>query len=274
MEHGYIDVKPRIARHLLVPLLAVLLATMPFGDRNVHAQETGTTSETRSGTIRGVVELFTSQGCSSCVTAERVIAELAGRDGIVTLAYHVDYWDYIGWIDPHGTRANTDRQRAYAKAFGTGTIYTPQAVVNGVKDIVGSRRADIETALETTKLTGSSTPAKVVLVMRGDRLHISADATGARAESRQPVLMLVTYDDETRTLVDKGDNRGKTIVNTHAVRDWRILGMWDGKPMEIDLPLSTLRRDGSGKTGCAAILQTVTDKGTPGPILAAAALEF
>ncbi|GGD42045.1 hypothetical protein GCM10011335_50960 [Aureimonas glaciei] len=224
--------------------------------------------------VRGVVELFTSQGCSSCPPADRILAKLAREPDIVALAYHVDYWDYIGWSDPLGSRANTDRQRAYSKALGSGTIYTPQAVVNGQRDVVGSREADIRRALEETATAGDERPVSVELSIQGDRLHISADGVPARIGGRAPVLMLITYDEAIETVIDKGENKGLTLRDAHAVRDWRILGMWDGKALAVDIPLASILGPEARKGGCAAVLQSVTAAGAPGPILAAAAIDF
>lgn len=259
---------------------AMLGAAVLYSGQGTGAAERAATSRT----VRGVVELFTSQGCHSCPPAEKILTRMAADPGIVALAYHVDYWDYIGWPDPHGTAANTERQRAYARAFGTGTIYTPQAVVNGNRDVVGSHAGAIEAALKETAL-GAPQPAKasVGLDLRGDRLHISADgvrvegadadAKRAPAGGRARVLILVTFAGPTETTIDRGENAGLTLVNTHAVLDWRILGMWDGRPLDIDLPVSTLKPAESGQVGCAAVLQSVTEAGDPGPILAAASLD-
>lgn len=227
--------------------------------------------EASSRNVRGVVELFTSQGCSSCPPADRILTAMARDPGIVALAYHVDYWDYIGWPDPHGSAANTERQRAYAKSFNTGTIYTPQAVVNGDRDIVGSRAGAIEAALRETTLGGRQ--ASVGLGLVGDRLHIVADGGREKNRAGAPVLVLVTFTGSTQTAVGKGENAGLTLVNTHAVREWRILGMWDGQPLAVDIPVGTLKPAGGEVVGCAAILQSVTPAGSPGPILAAAALD-
>lgn len=228
-------------------------------------------AEATSRTVRGVVELFTSQGCISCPPADRVLTHLAEDPGIVALAFHVDYWDYIGWQDPFGSAANTERQRSYAKSFNTGTIYTPQAVVNGLRDVVGSRPEAVAAALKETALTRQPA-ATVSLALQGDRLHIGADAEASAAPA--PVLMLVTFATTSRTEIIRGENAGSTAVNTHAVRDWRVLGMWMGKPLSIDIPVGSLKASaGNVSTGCAAILQSVTAAGGPGPILAAAALD-
>lgn len=230
--------------------------------------------EMRTATSRdvaGVVELFTSQGCSSCPTADALLTRMAGESGLVALAYHVDYWDYIGWQDTHGSRENTERQRAYAKALGKGGIYTPQMVVNGRRDAIGSREADIRKALSETSLQPS--PALITLSIDGKRLRVEVK-NGAGEPGTTTVLMLVTFADTTKTPVERGENKGLTLIDSHAVRDWRIIGMTSDKPMEAEIPLAALKPDSNGRIGCAAILQSVTEGGQPGPILAAAAIEF
>src|SRR6476661_10198152 len=92
---------------------------------------------------KAVLELFTSQGCSSCPQADMRFGELGKQTDLITLAYHVDYWDYIGWTDTFGAKANTDRQRDYAAAWNTSNIYTPELVINGAKDVVGSRKNEV-----------------------------------------------------------------------------------------------------------------------------------
>ena len=224
--------------------------------------------------VTHVIEMFTSQGCSSCPPAEKLLTKLADEPGILALAYHVDYWDYIGWRDTFGSPANTDRQRAYAKSFDTTTIYTPQAVVNGRAAVVGSHEAKLRRLLDSHALPEGAPAAQIDLSVDADRLHITAKGPPASAGGQTPVLMLVTFVDEAPVAIDRGENSGHTLANTHAVKDWRILGMWTGETMEIDLPLVTLFGSEKRKVGCAAILQSVTADGAPGPIIAAAQLEF
>ncbi|MEO9788477.1 MAG: DUF1223 domain-containing protein [Aurantimonas coralicida] len=254
-------------RPMLAGLCALLAASLPV------AQAAGA-GQIEIRPVEQVVELFTSQGCSSCPPADRILSRLAVEPGILALAYHVDYWDYIGWRDTHGSSENTERQRAYAAAFGTTTIYTPQVVVNGVADAIGSHEGKVRALMDNHPLKAAGKGASVTMRVDEDRLHITADVAGAKAGGRQPVLMLVTYDDETRTAIDRGENRGTTIVNSHAVQDWRILGMWSGEPLQVDLPLEMLTRPEGESRGWAALLQSVTDEGKPGPILAAAQVEF
>lgn len=265
------DVLPNSKRNVIYVtgrVLALAAAMLLAGP--VSAEE----HPANSRHVRGVVELFTSQGCSSCPPADRILAKLAREPDIVALAYHVDYWDYIGWSDPLGSRANTDRQRAYSKALGSGTIYTPQVVVNGQRDVIGSREADIRGALDETATKGDERSVSVALSVRGDRLHIATDGVPATTGGRTPVLMLITYDEAVETVVDKGENKGMTLRDVHAVRDWRILGMWDGKALAVDIPLASIQGPDGRPGGCAAVLQSVTAAGGPGPILAAAAIDF
>ncbi|KQT82239.1 DUF1223 domain-containing protein [Aurantimonas sp. Leaf443] len=221
--------------------------------------------------VTSVVELFTSQGCVSCPPADRLFAKLADEPGILALAYHVDYWDYIGWRDTYGSRENTDRQRGYSRTFDNAAIYTPQAVVNGRREVVGSHESELRRAIAAAPLDPGR--ARIDLTLVGDKLHIEADAPGS-AGGPAPVLMLVTFDDRREVAINRGENRDRTTVNVHAVHDWRILGQWSGEPLEVDIPVSMVEFPGKGRVGTAAILQVVTEKGTPGPILAATYLEW
>lgn len=225
--------------------------------------------------VTGVVELFTSQGCSACPAAAERIARLGQAEGILTLSYHVDYWDYIGWQDRFGSRENTQRQRAYAAAFGSHSIYTPQAVVNGQRAMIASQEGKIRQALAETALDEDRIEAQVRLALQADRLHIAADAKGPAPAGASPVLLLVTYQERAVTHVTSGENAGQALVSHAPVQKVQVIGMWSGQPLEADLPLSTLLPPGKAghkRIGCAALLQATHPNGTPGPILAAAAI--
>src|SRR5690606_4371889 len=116
---------------------------------------------------RAVVELFTSQGCSSCPPADALLTSLSERDDVVALAYHVDYWDYIGWEDTFGDKGFSDRQRGYAKSWGSSRIFTPQMVINGAEGVVGSRRDEVQDALTSAQL-----PLSLSLGVHGDMLKL------------------------------------------------------------------------------------------------------
>ncbi len=211
-----------------------------------------------------VVELFTSQGCASCPPADALFAELDARPGIIALAYHVDYWDYIGWKDTFGDRSFSDLQRAYARSWGKNRIYTPQLVINGTRDVVGSRRDAIEHAL-----SGSRFAVKVDLTYEEGVLDISIAGIPG---SRESMVYLVTFKEREDVLIERGENRGKTITYVQVVTSRQLIGMWDpGYGSHLKLPVSELFRDDSD--GVAILVQEQND-GLPGPIVGAALFQM
>ncbi|WP_052726496.1 DUF1223 domain-containing protein [Devosia epidermidihirudinis] len=212
---------------------------------------------------KAVVELFTSQGCASCPPADALLTSLADQQDVIALAYHVDYWDYVGWADTFGSAEYSDRQRAYAKSWGSSRIYTPQMVVNGTKGVVGSRRNEVHGALDTASL-----PLAVDIRADGDMLKIAIPANASLGDA---VVWMVTYLDRADVAIEKGDNAGKAMVYTQVVTGRQVLGMWEAKAgADLKLPLPEVLRESS--TGIAVIVQQ-ENKGMPGPILGAAAYE-
>ncbi|MDF3413348.1 DUF1223 domain-containing protein [Sulfitobacter sp. M57] len=182
-----------------------------------------------------VVELYTSQGCSSCPPADAILHELANRDDVIALALHVDYWDYIGWKDPFGDPAHAERQRAYAATAHRRSIYTPEMIVGGVTDIVGAKPMKLSKAIaEHAKL-----PKDVALDLTrsGDSLQITATALG-KVNGPLTVHML-RYTPSQTTQIKRGENRGKTLENANIVEGWAVLGAWDGNsPLQMNVPLT------------------------------------
>ncbi|TAN58596.1 MAG: DUF1223 domain-containing protein [Magnetospirillum sp.] len=176
-----------------------------------------------------VVELFTSQGCSSCPPADRLLGELAKRPGLITLAYHIDYWDRLGWKDPFSLKAATSRQNAYADALGLKTIYTPQMVIQGTADVVGFDRPAVLAALD-----GQRDGMPIHLSRADDKLIIELTA-GVPAE-----ITVVAYSGETETRVARGENAGRTLKDYSIVRAVYPLGNWDGSAKTVRLDLSAL----------------------------------
>ena len=212
---------------------------------------------------KAVVELFTSQGCSSCPPADALLTGLSEQDDVIALAYHVDYWDYVGWKDTFANAAFSDRQRAYADSWGSSRIYTPQMVVNGQKGVVGSRRNEVMSALD-----GSSLPLGVDIARADDMLSISIAPDAALGNA---VVWMVTYLDRADVAIDTGENAGKSMVYTQVVTNRQVLGMWESTTgAHIKLPIPEVLADSS--TGIAVIVQQEKD-GMPGPILGAAAFE-
>jgi hypothetical protein len=235
---------------LLAVLLAAALAALPAAAGEIRINP------------KAVVELFTSQGCSSCPKADAKFAELQGRQDVIALAWHVDYWDYIGWPDTFGAAENSDRQRAYAESWGSSRIFTPQLIVNGLKGVVGSRDNDVEGALADAKLE-----LPVNLELKGDMLKVSV---AAKPGSGSAMVWLITYKDHAAVVIERGENAGKTIDYTQIVTGKQMLGAWEGaEGTVLKLPLSELSANGSN--GAVILVQSDKD-GLPGPILGAASI--
>ncbi len=213
---------------------------------------------------KAVVELFTSQGCSSCPPADALLTSLAERNDVVALAYHVDYWDYIGWEDTFGDKAYSDRQRDYAKSWGSSRIFTPQMVINGGKGVIGSKRHDVHRAIESAQL-----PLTVSLQKHNDMLSVTVPAD---AQQFDATIWLVTYIDRADVSIESGDNAGKTVGYTHVVNGRQVLGMWEAEAgAHLKLPISEIMSNGT--SGVAVIVQQERND-LPGPIIGAAAYEL
>jgi hypothetical protein len=213
---------------------------------------------------KGVVELFTSQGCNSCPPADAVLAELAERGDVVALGYHVDYWDYLGWKDTLATPENTERQKLYGKAFGKREVYTPQAVINGRVHVKGGKRGAVNAAVSELEQTGSGLTVDIGVTRNGESVVI--DAAGAPGGKGDAHLVLVHFDPMKPITIERGENKGQTIAYANPVTSVRTAGMWHGKAARFELPRSEVNKDG----GCAILLQQVDEEGLPGPILGAA----
>jgi hypothetical protein len=222
-----------------------------------------TSAESMRARPKAVVELFTSQGCAQCPPADALLTGLAEEGDVVALAYHVDYWDYVGWEDTFGNGDFSDRQRAYAESWGSSRIYTPQMVVNGAKGVVGSRRSEVHGAID-----GAALPLAVDIDRDGDMLKVTIPPNTSLEDA---VVWMVTYLDRADVAIDKGENAGKTMVYTQVVTARQPLGLWEGATgANLKLPLPEILNDDS--TGIAVIVQQ-ENNGLPGPILGAATYE-
>lgn len=212
----------------------------------------------------GVVELFTSQGCNSCPPADAFFSELVEKGEVVALAYHVDYWDYLGWQDTLARPQNTERQYGYMRALGGRAVYTPQVIVNGRTQVNGTDRAGVEQDLAEQAGRGDGMKVAVKVNESDDSIIIRAGATTEPAAEAH--LVLVFFSGPQSIAISRGENDGRTATYLNAVSDVRTAGMWHGKAAEYELPKSEF----AGKGGCVALLQSTTRDGGPGPILGAA----
>ncbi len=207
-----------------------------------------------------IVELFTSQGCSSCPPADALLSEIGTRPDVIALAYHVDYWDYIGWRDTFGSAAFSQYQRDYAAARGKARIYTPQLMVNGANDVVGSRRSDVGAALTDEQL-----PVPLRLEESNGMLTISALGDNRFAESK---LWLVTFKSEAEVAIGRGENKDRVIDYTHIARERHVVGMWDPDfGASLTLPIKDML--GTESDGAVVVIQQDAN-GKPGRILGGA----
>lgn len=219
--------------------------------------------------VHGVVELFTSQGCSSCPAADALLGTIADRSNILAMSFSVDYWDYLGWRDTLASHKFTKRQRAYAKARGDGQVYTPQIVVNGAAHVVGSELPAIEAALQKTRdKAGAWIPLNVRADSDSLRIECGGGATKtASGTAPSATIWLVTMSRKVDITVTRGENAGKTLTYHNVVREFTPVGMWSGEPLSIRLDKQTI-----GQSGGADLFAVVLQQGHAGPIIGAALL--
>jgi hypothetical protein len=190
---------------------------------------------------RAVIELFTSQGCSSCPAADKLLAELAADPSLVPISVPIDYWDYLGWKDTLADPRNTARQKAYAHVRGDGQVYTPQVVVNGSLHALGSDKSAIELAIAKSRKTGAMSLPSVALAISDGRVHCAVPEV---ADVRGAEVWLLGLMKATTIAIGRGENKGRTVTYTNVVRRWVKLGDWNGKASSWSVPLQTIKADG------------------------------
>jgi hypothetical protein len=191
-----------------------------------------------------VIELFTSEGCSSCPPAEAYIGELARRTDVIPLAFHVDYWDDLGWRDRFALAQATQRQSVYARTLRRSTVYTPQIVIDGRVDYVGSNRSDVAKALGT-----SPGGVPVGIDVRDGQVSVELGAQPGAAASD---VVLVSYLRKAVSAIGRGENAGRTLEEYNIVRHFQTLGRWNGQPQSFHVALSSMPSDA---TDVAVIVQ-------------------
>jgi hypothetical protein len=177
-----------------------------------------------------LVELYTSQGCSSCPPADEFMSHLASDPNVIALALHVDYWDYIGWKDTFADPQFTKRQKAYARAIGSRTIYTPQMIVGGLDRVEGNDPMEVSDKIRRHM----TLPAQVQLSLtrRGDQVQISAWADGVLSDELR--VQLVRYKEKESVAIGRGENAGREVVYHNIVTSWQPIAEWDGQgPLDL-----------------------------------------
>ena len=181
-----------------------------------------------------VVELFTSQGCYSCPPADKFLGVLAQRSGVIALSFHVDYWNYLGWRDPYSSAEATQRQQTYASAMRRRTVYTPQMVVDGTLQGIGSYTGVIDGQIRLRQKAGDDTVA--VSIAGGGADSLSATVKGDGGRTGDCEVWLVYFDKQHTTAIPRGENAGKTLTYFNVVREIRRVADYTGADLEIDLP--------------------------------------
>ncbi|MBW6506965.1 MAG: DUF1223 domain-containing protein [Rhodobacteraceae bacterium] len=214
-----------------------------------------------------VVELFTSQGCSSCPPADALLQEIAQDANIIALSLHVDYWDYLGWVDELARPAFTSRQKAYAYAAGARAIYTPQMIVGGMQAMNGADRGEVLASIAQHAIAPTQVHLRITRIAQGWQIEAEAEPP----LSDGAVVQIVRYRPEIEVVIARGENAGRRASYANVVTDWASVAEWDGRaPLLFEAALS-------GPDRAAVIIQSLRQGGKyatlPGPVLAAARLE-
>jgi len=192
-------------------------------------------NQTARSEPRAIIELFTSQGCSSCPPADKLIAEYARDPSVIALTLAVDYWDYLGWKDTLALGSHSSRQRAYAKTRGDRQVYTPQAVVGGAVQALGNDKSDIERAIRQVREQHAPLMLAVAMALAGDKLTVALP--GSKDEKGQAEIWLCPITKSVPVSIGRGENNGRTITYANVVRRWIKLGDWSGKAGTFNVPI-------------------------------------
>lgn len=215
---------------------------------------------------RAVVELFTSQGCSACPPADRILADLAREPDLIGLSLPVDYWDYLGWKDTLAKPEFSARQRAYASARGDRQVYTPQVIVNGKAPCRGGDRAEIERTVAAAAVDGRPQLPVPLKVSEAAGTVVVELGTASGAAPSAAELWVIPVVRSQPVAIKKGENRGRTITYANVARGMAKVGDWTGGPARVEFPIETARP--AGADSYLVLLQAV-EKSRPGAIIGA-----
>lgn len=245
-----------------LPLAAALMA-LAWTLSGVLLPGQARAAEMRAGPGLVVVEMYTSQSCSSCPPADAYLGELARRKDVLALSMHVDYWNALGWRDPFSRPDVTARQKAYMHSLGTRFVSTPQAIVDGRTYAVGSDRGALPRLIEEAKNRKGPRVEPRITMPSHDRLAVTLPETALTGSA---TVWFVAFDDRHTANITGGENTGATVTYTNVVRDLRKVGTWDGKARVLQIDVS--KDLGAGYGNCAILVQ----RAKTGSILGAAAV--
>src|ERR1700729_1203860 len=216
---------------------------------------------------RAVVELFTSQGCSSCPPADKLMGELAKDPSVIALSMPIDYWDYLGWKDTLADSRFSARQKAYSLMRGDRDVYTPQAVVNGEAHVIGSDRSGIERALAVTRESDGVMSVPVTMKLSGKQITVSVAASNRPPVSAHGTSWVCSISKAVPISIGRGENRGREVTYYNVVRNVLKVGDWNGSAGSWTVPLENISREG---IDAAAVFVQDGSRDRPGPMLGAA----
>ncbi len=177
-----------------------------------------------------LLELFTSQSCSSCPPADAVLRELSTHDDLLPLAFHVDYWNNLGWVDPFSSAAFTARQQGYASIRGF-EVYTPQLVIDGKSDVIGSSRSDVSATIASARREEKSAASSIQ--RNGRNVNMSVGATAGASLNAAADVYLLSFDSNQSTSIRGGENAGRKLAYSNVVRSMRKVGEWRNQPLTL-----------------------------------------
>lgn len=262
MQEKYVSKALRLMRRTVCCVAGFVIAP------GLALAETPTPSATAqpAGPPRAVIEMYTSQGCSDCPAADTLLKQYLDRKNIVGLTLPVDYWDYLGWKDTLAGSRNAARQREYAERFGIGTVYTPQAVVNGAAEVMGSSESEIDRAINATETALASSRVPVHFWHYGNSVIIETGGAVNASDPKEATIWLAVVQKSVQVAIKGGENKGKTLTYYNVVRELTPVGIWNGRPTTIRLARADIMRPETEE-----LIVLIQEAGT-GPIIGAARL--
>jgi hypothetical protein len=216
---------------------------------------------------RAVVELFTSQGCSSCPPADKILGELAKDPSVIALSLPIDYWDYLGWKDTLADSRFSARQKAYSRMRGDREVYTPQIVVNGSVHVIGSDRAGIESAIDTTRKAEGVMSVPVTMTQAGKQINVTVAASSRGPAAVRGEVWICSISKAVPILIRRGENGGREVTYHNVVRNLFKVGDWNGSSGNWTVPLEDISREG---VDAAVVYVQDGNRDKPGAMLGAA----